>query len=83
MRRVFLCRRTVRGSLSSELSEKLKEGERSLGLKTGERGTDRKLVGDQNPDPEAPPRSKKGQERRKQRRCQERSNVEGWMCRGH
>ena len=27
------------------------------------------LVGDQNPDPEAPPRSKKGPERREQRRC--------------
>ena len=31
------------------------------------------LVGGQNPGSVAPPRSKKGQERREQRRCQERS----------
>ena len=41
------------------------------------------LVGGQNPGPEAPPRSKKGQERRKQRKCQGRSDVEGWVCQGY
>ena len=39
------------------------------------------MVGGQNPGPEAPPRSKKGQERREQRKCQGRSNGEGWACR--
>ena len=41
------------------------------------------LVGGQNSGPKAPPRSKKGQEKREQRRCQERSNGEGWVCQGH
>ena len=35
------------------------------------------LVDGQNPGPEAPPKSKKGKEKREQRRCQERSDVEG------
>ena len=42
-----------------------------------------KLVGDQNPGPEAPPRCKKEQKSREQRRCQGRSNGEGWVCQGH
>ena len=46
------------------------------------------LVGGQNPGPKAPPRSRKGQEKREQRKCQERSdcqrsNGEGWVCQGH
>ena len=46
------------------------------------------LVDGQNPGPEAPPRSKKGQERREQRRCQERSECQrsdgkGLVCQGH
>ena len=46
------------------------------------------LVGGQNPGSEAPPRIRKGQERREQMRCQERSDcrwsvVEGWVCQGH
>ena len=41
------------------------------------------LVGGQNQGPVAPPKSKKGQEKRKQRRCQERSDGEGWVCQGH
>ena len=52
----------------------MKEGGRSLERKTGERGRLVELVGDQNSGPEAPPSSKKGQERREQRRCQERSD---------
>ena len=65
-RRVFLCRRTARVKVRSKVIQqafwKLKEGVCSLGRKTEERGTDRKLVGDQNPGPEAPPISKKGRE---------------------
>ena len=54
------------------------------GKRPGREGQIEELVGGQNPGPEAPPRSKKGQKRREQRRCQERSdcqwsNVEGWM----
>ena len=41
----------------------------SLGGKTGREGQIEELVGGQNPGPVAPPRSKKGQERREQRRC--------------
>ena len=60
-----------------------------MGRKTGEReGQIEELVVGQNPGPEAPPMSKKGQEKREQRRCQDRSDyqrsdVEGWMCQGH
>ena len=47
-----------------------------------------KLVGGQNPGPEAPPRGKKRQERREQRKCQgrsdcQRSDGEGWLCQGY
>ena len=68
-------------------------------LKIEERGTligakDRRerdrveLVGGQNPGPVAPPMSKKGQEKRGQKRCQERSDCqrsdgEGWVCQCH
>ena len=46
------------------------------------------LVGGQNPGPETPSWSRKGQENWEQRRCQERSDcqrsdVEGWVCQGH
>ena len=46
------------------------------------------LVGDQNLGPEASSRSKKGQERREQSKCQgrsdrQRSYAEGWVCQGH
>ena len=41
------------------------------------------LVGDQDPDPKAPPRSRRGRERREQKNCQgrsdcQRSDGEGW-----
>ena len=63
-------------------------GDIRWGEKPGREGQIEGLVGGQNPGPQAPPRSKKGQERREQRRCQEksdyqRSNVEGWVCQGH
>ena len=41
------------------------------------------LVDGQNPGPEAPPRNKKEREGREQRKRQERSDVEGWVCQGH
>ena len=58
------------------------------GALVGAIGWREELVGSPNLGPEAPPRSKKGQERREQRRCQEKSNckrsdVEGWVCQGH
>ena len=58
-----------------------------MGQKTGEReGQIEELLGGQHPGSEAPPVSKKEQERREQRRCQERSdcqrnNVEGGCVR--
>ena len=64
-------------------------------LKVEERGTlvgaedqIEELVGGQNPGPEALPMSKKGQERKKQRKCQERSDcgrssTEELVCQGH
>ena len=58
---------------------KVEGRECSLGRKTEERGGQiEELVDSQNPGPVAPSRSKKGQ-----RRCQERSDVEGWVCQGH
>ena len=46
------------------------------------------LVDGQNPGPVAPTRSKKGQEKREESRCQERSDCqrsdgEGWVCQDH
>ena len=35
-----------------------------------------KLVGGYSPSPRAPPRSKRGRERKKQKRCRERSNYQ-------
>ena len=37
------------------------------------------MVGGQNPGPEAPPRSKKGREKKGQRKGQERSDCQGAM----
>ena len=34
------------------------------------------LIADQNPGSEAPPRSNRGQERKEQRKCQERSDCQ-------
>ena len=46
------------------------------------------LVDGQNSGPVAPPRSRKEQERREQRKCQgksdcQRSDGKGWVCQGH
>ena len=77
----------VIGKACQQAFRKLKEGRRSLGQKTGERGRLIELVGNQNPGFEAPPRSKKGRERREQRRCQrrshwQRSDGEELVCHG-
>ena len=73
-RRVFLCRRTVGvkvGVKAIPASFLKVEGRRTLvGAKDGrEGGRIEELVDDQNPGPEAPPRSRKGQEMMEQRRC--------------
>ena len=56
---------------------KLKEEDAHWGERLEREGQIEELVGGQNPGHEAPPRSKKGQERRAQRRCQQRSDEEG------
>ena len=53
-----------------------------IGANDRREGQIEKLVGDQNPGPEASPRNRKGRERREQKRCQgrsdyHRSDVEG------
>ena len=85
-RQEFICRRTVRVKVEGKviLASFLKiEGRRSLGQKTKEReGQIKELVGDQNPGPEAPPRSRKD-ERGGSKGDIQRSNGEGWVCQGH
>ena len=61
---------------------KVEERRTLVGAKAEERQIE-ELVGGQNQGPEAPPRSKTEQERREERICQERSNVERWVCQGH
>ena len=46
-----------------------------VGAKNQREGQIEKLISDQNPGSEAPPRSKIGRERRKQRRCQGRGDC--------
>ena len=90
-RRAFLCRRTVGIKVGGKAipARFLKvEGRRTLVRAKNQRERERegqieKLIGGQNPGPEAPPRRRKGQERREQRRYQGRSDVEGWVCQGH
>ena len=58
------------------------------GEKPEREGQLEELVGDQNPSPEAPPRSKIALERREQRRCQgrsdyQRSDEEEHVCQDH
>ena len=90
-RRVFLCRRTVgvkvRGKVIPASFQKTKGRGMLVGAKD-QRGQIEELVGGQNPGPEATPRSKKGQEKREQRKCQDRSDCqrsdgEGWVCQSH
>ena len=64
-----------RQSHPSELSKNLRKGDVCWGERPEKEGQIEELVSDQNPDPEAPPRSKKGQKGREQRRCQGRSDC--------
>ena len=91
-RRVFLCKWTVKVKVEGKVipASFLKiKGRGMLMRAIGQReGRIEELVGGQSPGPEAPPRSRKGQERRVQRRCQEwsncqRSDGEGWVCQDH
>ena len=79
-RRVFLCRKTVGVKVGGKIisASFLKvEGRRTLvGAKDWREGQIQELVGGQNPGPEAPLKSKKGQERREQRRSQGRSDYQ-------
>ena len=85
--RVFLCKWTVGVKIKGKVipASFLKvEGKGNVhwGKRLKKDRQIEELVGDQKPGPEAPPRSKKGQERREQRECQgrsdcQRSNVEG------
>ena len=59
-----------------------------LGKRPEREGQIEELVSDQNQGLEAPPRSKKGPEKRKQRICEGRiicqwSDGEGLVCQGH
>ena len=60
----------------SELSENRRKGSACWGDRPEREGQIKKLIGDQNPSLEPPPRSKTWQERRVQMRCQERSDGE-------
>ena len=87
-RRVFFCKGTVGVKVIPTSFLKVEGRGMLVGAKDrGERQI-KELVDDQNPGPEAPPRSRKEQERREQRIYQgrsdcQRSDVEGWMCQCH
>ena len=84
-RRVLLCRRTVRVKVEGKLipASFLKiEGDAGWGERPEREGRIEELVGGQSPGPEAPPRSKRGGSKG-DIRTQERSDGEGWVCRGH
>ena len=86
-RGVFLCRRTarikVKGNIASTSFWKMVGRRRSLGWKSGERGQLVKLGGNQNKSSEAHTNSKRGPQWKEQRRCQEKSDEEGWGCHSH
>ena len=85
-RRVFLCRRTVKVKVERKVilvSCLKRKGDACWRKRLGREKQLEDLVSNQNPDPEAPTRCKKEQERREQRKCQERSDGEGWVCQGH
>ena len=86
-RQVFCCKRTVGVKVGSKVIPAIflkVEGRGTLvGAKDRREEQIEELVGGQNPCSEAPPRSKKKQEKREQRKCQERGDVEGWVCQGH
>ena len=92
-RRVFLCRRTARVKVEgkvhlSELSENSRKDDARWGERPEREEQIEELINDQNPGPETPPMSKKGQEKREQRRSQENSDCQrsdrvGYVCQGH
>ena len=59
-----------------ELSENLRKRDVRWGERHKKKGQLIELVSDQNPDSEAPPRSKIGRERKEQRRCQGKGNCQ-------
>ena len=82
-RRVFLCRRTMTIKVNGKVNpSKLSENEITGNVRWGERPERKrqseKSVGDQSPNPEAPPRSKIRRVRREQRKCQWRSDCQ-WI----
>ena len=78
---IFLCRSTVGVKIGGKVIPvsflKIEGKEKLVGTKNLRERDREELVGSQNPGLVAPPRSKKGQERREQRKCQGRSSVEG------
>ena len=79
--RVILCRRTVRVKVINKviLASFLKiegMGDARWSKRFKKEGQIEQLIGDQNPGFEAPPMSKKGRERREQRKCQGRSDCQ-------
>ena len=72
--RVFLCKRTVGDKVIPASFLKVEGiGDACWCKRPGREEQIEELVGSQNPGPEAPPNSLKGQERRELRICQERS----------
>ena len=63
-------------SHSNKLSENSTKGDVRWGERPEKEGRLVELAGDQNTGSEAPPRSKIGQERKEQRRCQGRSDCQ-------
>ena len=88
-RRVFLCRKTVRVKVKNKvILTSFSKNSRKRDICWGERpkkeGQLVKLVGDQNTDSEAPPRSKKGQrEKNKGRSNCQRSDEEELVCQSY
>ena len=69
--------RRKKQSHPSHLSKNWKKGDACWGKRSEREGQIEELVSDQNPGPEATPMSKKEREKREQRICQGRSDVEG------
>ena len=72
----------VQGKVIPASFRKIQGGNAFLSERPEIEGQIEELVGDQNPCPEAPPRSRKGRERGDQKKCQgksdcQRSNREG------
>ena len=79
-RQVFLGRRTVRvkveGKIITASFLKIEERETFVAAKDRKKRMSVELVSDQNPSFEAPPKSKREEEKREQKKCQGRSNCQ-------